>query len=141
MNNKNEKKCRVCGETKSMDCFSLHHTARDGRYNLCEQCRKNSYLPFNRNSYIKKTGYVYLIGANNSDLVKLGTTNNIKNRMSSLVNESPIELTLIHKKYADNPGKLERDLHSIFKNNFSHGEWFHLTTEQIKEAIKFIEEA
>ena len=84
--------------------------------------------PVERNT---NEGFIYFISTDK--LVKIGYTNNIKQRTSTLKTLSPKPLRLLGvmkgSKY------LERKLHNNFIKYIKHGEWFSASTE----LLKFIE--
>lgn len=82
---------------------------------------------------IKGGPWVYLIGhKNRSDLpVKIGKANNVFSRMSSLQTSHYTELEILFVI----PGysKLEKELHSRYRQHHVRGEWFSLTPLQIDQ--------
>ena len=64
---------------------------------------------------------IYLI-SHNDQFLKVGYTNNIKNRLSQLQCSSPIKLKLLH--LIDGDTSLESDIHNMFKHIGTSGEWF-----------------
>lgn len=88
------------------------------------------------------SGYIYLIRAEtSSDVshVKIGKTNNVKQRLSALNAASPAPLTLVYFGYVLNADKLEKELHDIFDERRLRGEWFALDNDRIEKARSFIE--
>lgn len=64
---------------------------------------------------------IYLI-SHNDQFLKIGYTNNIKNRLSQLQCSSPIKLKLLH--LIDGDTSLESDIHNMFRHIGASGEWF-----------------
>lgn len=76
---------------------------------------------------------VYLIKSDNG-LTKIGVANNLTRRFYDLTFSSPCKLTLEHSVLIDKPFLRERQLHDLFADSRSHGEWFFLTNEDIEKA-------
>lgn len=70
---------------------------------------------------------IYFILAKKTNLVKIGTTTNMKNRFSTLSTGSPYELELLYTF----PGykQKEKELHKKFEHLRVKGEWFNYTDE------------
>lgn len=81
-------------------------------------------------------GYVYFIRQKNEDLFKIGMTRSDPYaRMKSIQTGIPHELELFNVIPTDNPSKLEKELHDIFKDYHLRGEWFNLTPHQVEKYI------
>lgn len=65
---------------------------------------------------------VYLIGAEGTAAVKIGTANDVTRRLREIQYMSPVELTVLWTCPGD--VTLEHSLHSYFATKRSHGEWF-----------------
>lgn len=104
---------------------------------MCISCHKEIYLPWNRNVNRNKPGHVYMIQSPHG-LVKIGITTKVKDRLSALQVETGLRLILLASVQVQNAGKYERVLHTQFKAQHSHGEWFALTQEQIEQAKEFL---
>lgn len=86
--------------------------------------------------------YTYLIGAEGSDLVKIGFAKDPDKRVMFLQTGSPARLSLLWAK----PGSYEAALHAEFWEFQAHGEWFNLTplgdpVEVVTAAVARIEDA
>jgi hypothetical protein len=82
------------------------------------------------------TPIVYFVqGETGAGPIKIGTTTNIKSRLSALSVSSPVKLKLL----AAIPGgtKVEADMHQRFRRHRLHGEWF----SPAQELLDFIERA
>lgn len=112
-------KCK-CGNTKIV-CGSL---LRKGKSSRCQACSGR----INGKKGHKHRKHLYLIKCGR--YIKIGSTDNIKIRLSSLQTYNPFSVKLLH--YFENKGKLENILHSKFKNKIKHGEWFKLNDKDIK---------
>jgi len=77
-----------------------------------------------------RAGYIYLIKAETGHC-KIGRTKSIKNRMEFFGVKLPFKFDIIHTFPADDMYDAERDLHSIFAEKRTNGEWFHLTDEDV----------
>lgn len=113
-----------------------------------DECREsyNSYNIFKKtnlittdttiiDSNLSSKGYVYFIGADSSNLIKIGYSNNIAKRLLDLLNMSPIPIKVILIiKGCD--FSIEGAFHSFFKDSRHHGEWFN--QEPILEYINTI---
>ena len=85
----------------------------------------------NKNRIISnKKGYVYFVKGN-KNIVKIGCTTDIKNRIKSLSTGFPYKLKLLNKIYSKNYGYIEGLFHEFFKNKRLRGEWFDLSDEEI----------
>lgn len=65
---------------------------------------------------------IYLISHQN-EYLKIGYTNNIKKRLAQIQVSIPIKLEVLHLIKGD--FNLEKELHSLFKEYSSNGEWFY----------------
>jgi len=88
-------------------------------------------------------GYVYIISneAFKDDIVKIGMTNrrNYKNRLKELFNTSiPYPFNVEYIIPHSNPGDLEKQLHSYFRNHrlSSRREFFHIEKSLLKKELK-----
>lgn len=69
------------------------------------------------------------------DLVKIGYSAHVSQRVDALRIGSPVPLTLWYLRNGDR--ELERELHDRFADDRSHGEWFHVSdaiTEFVADA-------
>lgn len=76
---------------------------------------------FQLNDNVYKGNYVYFIQAPNG-LVKIGKSNNPKQRLKNLQHMSPVRLEM--KRTIRGGLYLEHALHKYFKHLRKHGEWF-----------------
>lgn len=72
-----------------------------------------------------EVNYVYIIGAKESPLVKIGTTDNVKRRLREIQNMCPVKLRVLWQTVGNE--QLERALHRRFRPWRKHGEWFDLS--------------
>jgi hypothetical protein len=84
-----------------------------------------------------RTAYVYLIGAADSRLVKIGRTTDIASRLVALQRMGPARLTILWQTKGGS--QLEAALHRKLKDRRSHGEWFEFpdgdAPERVRDAI------
>ncbi|MGB0931392.1 MAG: KilA-N domain-containing protein, partial [Chitinophagales bacterium] len=77
----------------------------------------------------KKITYIYFIKSVHHNLVKIGMTDNIHNRMNSLKSGSPDELILLKIIRANATYPDDHTIHALFPHLRRHGEWFVITPE------------
>ncbi|WP_084729678.1 GIY-YIG nuclease family protein [Streptacidiphilus neutrinimicus] len=75
--------------------------------------------------------FVYLISASGSPLVKIGVTKDPEARLKNLAIGSPVPLRLLWTSPGDRA--LEAALHRQFFDRQSHGEWFDLGDDPVRE--------
>jgi len=91
-------------------------------------------LKTNRKGVAYQVGFVYIahtVGTNN---YKIGSTRDIRKRLSSLKTGNP-HIAVIATKQSINRKSDERMLHKIFADSRIAGEWFALTGVQLVDAI------
>jgi len=72
---------------------------------------------------------IYLLGTLEYRVAKIGSTDNIKQRISSLQTSCPFDLELIASR--DGDCALERQIHQAAKHLHKAREWFHLSDELV----------
>lgn len=82
------------------------------------------------------TEYVYVIGAADSHLVKIGRTNNVSKRLGELQRMSPIRLEVLWQ--TEGGSWLEAALHRTFKDARAHGEWFEFPHGNAAERVSSV---
>ncbi len=70
------------------------------------------------------TPRVYFIQAATLGLIKIGFATDVRGRLSTLQTSSPDRLTLIGAIYDKDALAIEAELHSRFRGDRAHGEWF-----------------
>ena len=80
---------------------------------------------------ITDEGHIYLIYAEISGLYKIGRSNELENRFSTLATANSEPLLLIHSFYSINYKAAESWMHRKFTNERDHGEWFSLSESQV----------
>lgn len=79
----------------------------------------------------KREGFVYLIAADNG-MHKIGKTVNLTNRVNEFGIKLPMKTWLVHSFKSQNYDVAELQLHELFEDKRSHGEWFVLTDEDVQ---------
>lgn len=101
-----------------------------------------------------KTGIIYLLHISTleqENLYKIGyTTNSVKSRLKVLKTGNPFIIECLLEYKTENYRKVEKWLHSRYNSKRLEGEWFQLTTKDIKgfidecrladDTIKFLSE-
>lgn len=90
---------------------------------------KNEQKEFNENEY------VYFI-KNEDNVVKIGRTINLTNRISALKGASPHELKLMNYIQTHDCVELEEMAHKYFSDKKIRGEWFDVNQNDVKEFAK-----
>jgi len=88
----------------------------------------------------KTHGHVYFIGdRSHEDMFKIGyTTTPVNSRLSSLQTGNPNELYVYANVSCDNPRTFEQYLHDCFSEKHIRGEWYSVTSEEIKKLVAFL---
>ena len=89
---------------------------------------------YDRNSNI---GYVYIIKLDG--YYKIGRTSNPSNRFgeyTKLMKEPEVILLI----FCDNYKQVEKELHEMFSDKNTNGEWFTLSNEELDKAIQYLKE-
>jgi len=81
---------------------------------------------------ISAKGYVYLVKHGSRNEYKIGRTNNPIRREGELTIELPEKLLPIHWIETDDPSGIEKYWHSRFSEKRKNGEWFSLSSEDVK---------
>ncbi|MET9175867.1 GIY-YIG nuclease family protein [Streptomyces misionensis] len=81
---------------------------------------------------------VYVIGSQDSPLVKIGRSTNVLQRLAAIQRMSPLPLVVL-RTY---PGgsELETALHRHFQDHRTHGEWFALDGDPVKAITAAVEQ-
>lgn len=79
---------------------------------------------------INQDGFVYLYQAGKH--YKIGRTNDINRRDREIDLQLPIQANLIHRIPTDDPVGIEKYWHFRFSSKRLNGEWFNLTSSDIK---------
>jgi len=100
----------------------------------CPSCSKSGYDPY-------RIGFLYLLCAHDSSVLKIGITNNEKDRIKTLRNKTPFSfnvLECVRFENGNNPPALERHILKTYENAGLSG--FDGATEWLKWDYRIIEE-
>ena len=80
---------------------------------------------------------VYIIKCQNTNFYKIGVSDNIEDRLKSLQTANPRKLILVSGFICKEPFKLEKIIHSQYKNERREGEWFEINDiPKLKEFMR-----
>ncbi len=85
--------------------------------------------------------YVYVIGEEGGDHVKIGKSVKPKQRLKSLSTGTPRELELVTKAEVENASEVEQTLHQKYDEYRVTGEWFKASDDIRMEIVNDVEEA
>lgn len=101
----------------------------DGKW-ICRDCLSD----FVEQKSINKVGFIYLFGSPENGYYKIGRGNNPPSRMKDYERSKlPFTVTMIHTIPADDCVKAEYELHRLFREKNTNGEWFKLTSEDVNK--------
>ncbi len=80
-------------------------------------------------------GYIYLVQAVGTDKFKIGRATDVARRIRGLQTGSPLKIRYVYHAYVHNANLCEMELHNKFSNQREIGEWFALTSEDVKSCI------
>ena len=72
----------------------------------------------------REAGFVYFVQAQRLELVKIGIASNMSARLAALQCGSPDRLVVLGVEPHETPALLESELHTRFRKERQHGEWF-----------------
>ena len=81
--------------------------------------------------------FVYILKCN--EFYKIGITDNIEKRLSSIRNGNPYKVTVLHSKRKQDAYNVEQSLHRLYRKVRVRGEWFQLEELMVKEIIDILE--
>jgi hypothetical protein len=84
------------------------------------------------------TGFIYFLApTQDQDPIKIGFTKELRLRLLTYIGHSPVDLALLG--LAEGTADVERHLHTLFKLDRLHGEWFRSSSElrSIVEAYRY----
>ncbi|MCG8526517.1 MAG: GIY-YIG nuclease family protein [Opitutales bacterium] len=103
----------------------------------CETIASNTEPVENDSSPKTKIGYVYLIKHGNRNEYKIGMTYNPLRREGEIRLELPEKIEPIHTIATDDPHGIEQYWHKRFKEKRKEGEWFELSSDDVKAFKKW----
>jgi len=134
------KECYRCKKTKPLTNYSECTALPDGYYQLCDDCRFASYLPWEKKPPEWRWGHVYLFKAEDLPLYKIGfTSRNPGERLYEISANSPVEVYHVASLESPAANVLEWELHVECQEHHRRGEWYELPdelVERIKSAIE-----
>ena len=107
-------------------------------YSIEESLSPDEFMIEVRKYKNKQPTHVYLMNQEESHMYKIGVTNNVSKRLSSIQTSNPNPVSLVFAGKVENPRKLEKELHRHFKSQQITREWFELSNSDIdyvKQAI------
>jgi hypothetical protein len=114
-----EQFCRECGQ--------------DDVANICAAVAKADAHELEESTTdASDVGYVYLVRHGSRREYKIGMTNNPLRREGEIRTELPEALTPVHKIKTDDPAGVERYWHKRFAKKRKNGEWFELTSDDVR---------
>lgn len=127
---------RLGTTTKRAEEILIYCDGKSGYEDVIEICR-NYVSSFTKKSHIasekeeeNEIGYVYLM--KHGKYYKLGRSNNAERRNYEIGIKLPEKFDLIHKITTDDPLGIEEYWHNRFKDKRKQGEWFDLSSSEIK---------
>ena len=102
--------------------------------------RKENNMPAHQAKFLKLRpesvpGYIYLLQAVGTDKFKIGRATDVARRIRELQTGSPIKIRYVYHAYVHNANLCEMELHNKFSHQREIGEWFALTSEDVKSCI------
>lgn len=113
--------------------------------NTCIKLKPNDKQEYNELTNATYSGklskrYVYLLRWKDTDIYKIGQTNNLANRLEHIQQNVPFVLEMVannDKRFSAIQG-MERLLLSMFKDKRIRGEWFYLNKEDVKSCVEIM---
>jgi predicted GIY-YIG superfamily endonuclease len=79
-------------------------------------------------------GYIYIIQMKGTNYFKIGITNNLTKRLSTLQTGNPIKLYIVrYYEIYTNTKKIEKLLHNYLSEYHIHLEWFCISIDILKD--------
>jgi hypothetical protein len=117
---------RVCVRCKKKKNIRFFYSHKSSENNTCKQCIRQASAKYRNRSRRHISGVVYFLLALEANRVKIGVTNlrDGGKRFLAMQGASPIALVLVGTIESTDVVKLESQLHVVFREYWSHGEWF-----------------
>jgi hypothetical protein len=113
------------GEMNEADKWLEISKGMDSKHAFIYKAYRHLYIP-------KRDGkYVYLIQLGETDVYKIGLTNNLEKRLGQLQAKCPIPLAIIYWWWGHDFDAFERCLHLKYECKKVKGEWFKLTSSDL----------
>lgn len=111
--------------------FCQNNTIYGDLVEFFEKNPKNDLIPETDEVSAKyEDGYVYLLMFGNE--YKIGSSNNVERRFREIKTQMPYEGTIIHTITTGDPAGIEAYWHNYFKDKRLKGEWFKLSSSDVK---------
>lgn len=119
------KLCSGCKQEKPATLEFFHKQTdtyrNNGLTSWCKECRNRQKRKTWQKQKYKKSVIYFVQG---SDLIKIGRTYNLDDRLTKLQCGSPVPLTLLGT--VEGGKRTESHLHELFHSLRHHGEWFRI---------------
>lgn len=100
----------------------------------CDECERRFAARF-----INKTGFVYIFGSIEQGFYKIGQSQNPPSRLSAYRRLGlPFTVEMIHTVPVDDVLKAEAELHYLFREKATGGEWFKLSGEELEQVVNLM---
>jgi hypothetical protein len=107
-------------------CEGRFSNIKDGDTWCCHDCGK-AFVPKKDTS-----GFVYVFGSVTNGYYKIGCSNMPTSRMGDYKRSKlPFSVEMIHKIPADDKRQAEAELHRLFREKHTNGEWYKLTDDDV----------
>ena len=100
--------------------------------------REISYLS-DKTPTIDRSGYIYVIRFGQSNFYKIGRTNNLKKRISTLQTACALPLEVVKTFFCHDVVAIEKATHAKFAHFRAKGEWFSLDFKQLNRILNWLE--
>lgn len=122
---------------KAVLSYCKSHQGFDDIVHYCEEITAQESVGVDTTSSEVKTGYVYLIRHGNRNEYKIGMTYNPIRREGEIRLELPEKIEPIHTIATDDPYGIEHYWHNRFKDKRKEGEWFALSSDDVRAFRKW----
>ena len=83
-------------------------------------------------------GYVYIFGNRFHHWYKIGTTQDVWERLRGVQVGCPVEIKRISSAWVENADEVEKQLHQKYSSRRLRGEWFLLQDEEVAELKSYL---
>jgi hypothetical protein len=84
-------------------------------------------------------GFIYIFKSKETGYYKIGMTNRTVKKRLQEFSTLPDEISEIYSGRVKYPRRIEKELHSLYKNYRVIGEWFDLSLEHFISVIEYIQ--
>lgn len=96
---------------------------------------KRQNIKFVKSKSAPQPGYIYVISAVGTNKFKIGRTRDVMHRINQLQTGCPLKIRYVYHIYVSDTSSIETELHHRFFPQREIGEWFTLTSSQVKDCI------